>query len=145
MPADLKMRRAYKELKKMKGKKSGFTVLEILLIIAIISFLMAAVFVSVSQSRRNARINSTKSVFKGALTAIVFCNAVDSVVSVPANPETGNKQICNNIPDAFWPALSWGYTYVAGGNYTSACDFQIDTNGDSANIRCKCGGGQSCQ
>lgn len=127
------------------SNRAGFTLIELLIIVSIIALLATAILVSVNQSRKNARINAVKTSLKTTLPVVVSCNDSGGKINLPQDSETGNKQICDLISGAFWPKLNYGYTYVSGGNYTVNCNFQIDTNGDTAqNLTCSCAK-QSCQ
>ncbi|MDO9231360.1 MAG: prepilin-type N-terminal cleavage/methylation domain-containing protein [bacterium] len=126
--------------------KKAFTLIELLIIIAIIGILASAILIGISQSRKNARINGAKTSMKSVLTAIIACKDGSGAV---ANPIAGND-ICNpvsaGLANAKWPVLLYGYTYVAGGIYNStSCSFEISTNNDTAsNLSCGCIS-QSCK
>lgn len=123
----------------MKNKK-GFTLLEILIVVAIIAILSSIIFVFMSQSKKNARLNNAKTLLRTTLPAVVACNDSNGTVNVPSGSGTGNTKICQSggMATAYWPKLNNGYLYVAGGNYSYSCNFQISTNGDSANLTCNC-------
>ena len=119
--------------------KDGFTLIELLIVVAIIGILAAVVLISGAYSIRSARVNNTKTTLKNAILAVVSCNDSNSPVNVPNGVENGAKIICNNFSGAFWPKLQGNHSYVAGGNFTANCNFEIDTDGDSAsNLRCTC-------
>jgi prepilin-type N-terminal cleavage/methylation domain-containing protein len=120
-------------------RREGFTLIEVLIVVAIISILATIVLVSTMQSKRNARLNNAKTTLKNVILVVYSCNDAGSPVVAPSGTETGTKMICANSTKSFWPTLQGGYTYVAGGNYTINCNFQVSTNGDSAaNLQCLC-------
>lgn len=124
----------------MVKKFKGFTFIEIMVVIVIILIVAAIVLVSVNQSRKNARINGTKTSLKTTLPIIMSCKDSNGAVSAPSGSETGTNAICNNIPNANWPKLTDRYEYVSGGSYDSNnCNYQVSTNGDTAvPITCDC-------
>lgn len=123
-------------------KEKGFTIIEILVIVAILSILITVILTFMGQARKNARINSAKTTLKSVVTTIVSCKdpSGSGMVNAPLPIEDGTKQICNNIPNAFWPELPGGYTYEAvGANYSINCQFEVNTNGDTPNnLKCNC-------
>lgn len=125
----------------MKNKK-GFTLLEILVVVAIIIILSSVILVFISQSKKNARLNNAKTALKGAILMVIACNDANSTRGIPSGTETGTRDICTATPNSHWPALQGGYTYVVGGNFGPNCNFQINTKGDSTNpggiITCYC-------
>lgn len=128
-------------------KRRGFTLIEILVVIAIIAILVTAVMVSIGESRKKARINSTITSVRSALPIIISCNDIIPTghINFPAGSETGATLICQETAGSFWPKLVVGYEYAAGGDYTGDCRFEISTNGDrAANIVCDCVK-QACQ
>ncbi|MFA4817979.1 MAG: prepilin-type N-terminal cleavage/methylation domain-containing protein [Parcubacteria group bacterium] len=135
-----------KNKKACSPKRRGFTIIEILIVVAIIAILAAAVMVSIGESRKKARINSAKTSLKTALTIIISCNDSSGAVNPPNASESGANKICPGINGAFWPKLGNGYQYITSpaGNYTSNCKFKVDTNGDSADLNCDCVK-QNCQ
>lgn len=127
----------------MLSKKHGFTLIEILLIVAIIAILATIVLVSVNQSRKNARINNAKTSLRTVLPIVVSC--LDSGKQVN-NPSAGNLICQSGLPGSFWPNLSWSYQYGAF-NLTNSnnCSFQVSTNEDTTNpLTCSCAT-QICQ
>ncbi|MEK7598202.1 MAG: prepilin-type N-terminal cleavage/methylation domain-containing protein [Patescibacteria group bacterium] len=127
------------------GKKPGFTLIEILIVVAIIAILVSAILVSINNSRKKARINSAKTSVRSALPIIVSCKDSGGIVSFPANPMGGNR-ICNTGYDSsFWPPLVSNYQYGGGVYDSKDCNFQILTNGESnPDIACDCNS-QMCQ
>jgi len=113
----------------------GFTLLELMIVVAIIIIVAVVVLVSINSGRKSARLNSTKTTLRSVLTTLVSCGISGGAVSAP----NSGTQICNKIPNAEWPSLPGGYVYVAGGDYSYMCNFQVSTGGDSAsNLICDC-------
>ena len=124
---------------KKTGQKRGFTLIEILLVITIIVILISIIIVSLNGSRKTARANNTRTALKSVLPVVISCNDSQSLINIPAGSENGTKLVCVSFPNAFWPKLPDNYSYVAGGNYTANCLFQVFTDGDTAsNILCNC-------
>lgn len=124
-------------------KNRGFTLIELLIIIAIISLLMVAIFVSVNQSRKNARINGAKTSMKSVLPAIIACKDGGGTVS---NPGSGGGNICQTavgFDNSKWPELAYGYAYGSGIYDSVNCNFTVNTNQDETKlgfkyITCNC-------
>jgi len=121
------------------NKKRGFTLIEILIVVAIIAILAGAILVSINNSRKKAQLNSVKSSVRSALPAIVSCKDSGGNVSFPNNPQGGNP-ICNigsNL--VFWPSLTPSYHYGGGLYNVEDCNFQILANeGSDPDITCDC-------
>ncbi len=127
-------------------ERRGFTLIEILVIVAIIAILVTAIMVSIGESRKKARISSVLTSAKSALPIIVSCNDLSPTghINFPSGTETGTMLICQEIAGSFWPKLLSGYTYADSGDYTENCNFEITTVDRAANIKCSCEK-QSCQ
>lgn len=126
----------------LKGRK-GFTMIEILMITAIVVILTVVSLITFNNSKRKARINTTKSVLKTTLPVIISCKDSGGTVNIPlGNESDGNKLICSSgFPNSYWPKLTDGYSYgstMVSFN-TVNCNFDVFTNGDSdSNIVCNC-------
>ncbi|HAT74123.1 MAG: Prepilin peptidase dependent protein D [Candidatus Moranbacteria bacterium GW2011_GWF2_36_839] len=124
--------------------KKAFTLIELLIVIAIIGILMSAILISINQTRKNARINSVKTSIGSVLTAIVACKDGSGAV---ANPIAGND-ICNpvsaGLANAKWPALPVGYSYDSGLYNSVSCNFQIANSDTASPLVCSCSS-QSCK
>lgn len=125
------------------SNKKAFTLIELLIIIAIIGILMSAILISISQTRKNARISSVKTSISSVLTAIVACKDGSGVI---ANP-VANNNICNpvsaGLANAKWPTLPSGYNYASGIYDSTDCNFTI-SNSDTTDLICSCVS-QSCK
>lgn len=122
-------------------KNKGFTLIEILVVVAIIALLATAIMVSIGESKRKARINSAKTSLQSALPAVISCNDSKGIINRPSGSETGDTEICqgNITPGSKWPKLPIGYDYISSENYSADCNFKVSvTNGDRSDLICDC-------
>lgn len=120
------------------GKTRAFTLVEILVIVAIIGILSVVVLAFLDKSRLNARKNSVATTVRSTLPIIISCKDSGGTV---ANPAAGNQICDNNYPDSFWPSLPGDYQYQTGGGniYNSnICLFNVTSAADAATIQCDC-------
>lgn len=104
----------------MKTKKysKGFTLVELLVVIAIIGILAAVVLVSLSSQRDKARRASAVQTVKSVMTIAVSCLTEGGNVLAPTSASTGAGNICSAIgfANSVWPDLETtahtGCTYV---------------------------------
>lgn len=124
----------------MRSRK-GFTLIEILVIVAIIAILATAIMTFLGESKRKARINSAKTSLQSALPAVILCNDSNGEINRPSGSETGNTEICkwNITPGSKWPKLPIGYDYISSENYSANCYFKVSvTSGDRSDLICDC-------
>lgn len=130
----------------MKKTKKGFTLVELLLVIAIIGILAAVLFVSLGKQRERARMTTFKENMRGLVTAATACrDAGGTVLAVqgaavcnPTNdigniPNIGDCDGDGNIPAATFTvsdasADDWAYSAVCTKS-TGTCDAACDVNG----------------
>lgn len=125
-------------MKKQKfptSNKQGFTLIEILLVIAIIAILASAILVGISGQRERARTSKVLMELSATLQPMMMCwSDSNSVDTTPNN----NENICNGIPSyGTWPNLSssgWSYNSQNINNITHIFTFTATNGSDS--IRC---------
>lgn len=101
--------------------KRGFTILELLVVVAIIGIFTSVVIVSLMGPRDQARRASALTSVSSAMTEIILCGDDGEEASEPVAGEV----ICGGAGyTATWPELSGGYSYgtpsgtLAGGDYS---------------------------
>lgn len=98
------------------ANRRGFTIMEILIVVAIIMILVTILLVSMSGSRKKAMDNSAFTSFKSAAAPVYMC--LTSSLDLNPSPSAGNN-ICNDTAatDAVWPDFSkygWSNDLTSG-------------------------------
>ncbi|MDD5464247.1 MAG: type II secretion system protein [Candidatus Moranbacteria bacterium] len=101
--------------------KKAFTLIELLIVIAIIGILAGAILVSMSTAQDKARLGGGKTTMKSALTYVILCISA----SKPLLGYSSGGNICSeaSVTDAKWPAEPNGCSsFAAAGNlFTGTC------------------------
>ena len=83
---------------KLINNKRGFTLVELLLVMAIIGILAGVIFMAISPARKRARVTNFKEQVNSVNTAATLC--VDSGGTITeAEPGNTTQSICNNDSD----------------------------------------------
>ena len=131
--------------------KSGFTLVELLLAMAVISILAGAILVSLSSQRRKAHESKLLAEFSGAIQPMLMCRTDGGTINSP-NGGAGGGDICGSTANlnaataaqyGDWPSTSG----TGFGNYVSA-DGDFDDGGwhfyvDDGTGRVCCNSGSS--
>jgi len=88
---------------KTQNKEKGFTLVELLLVIAIIGILATVLFVSLGKQRKRARMTTFKENMRGLVTAATACHDAGGEITMnddaAANADgvamDGTKEVCN--------------------------------------------------
>lgn len=120
-------------MKKIFSEKKGFTLLELLIVMAVIVILVAVIIAGISSSRDKSRKASAQQTMKSVLPFAADCYMRGK--SIPATPAAGNR-ICDdtNITfPAFDAKTGWAYT-----SSTSNFEYKAwNTNNHAQTITCK--------
>ncbi len=124
--------------------KKGFTLVEILLVIAIIGILASTIFVSLNGQRNRAKLGSAMETGRSIMPYVVECYLTDKTLTAWTNTATGAGTICAGSV-AEWPSLD-----KTGCVYEDLDDtnkrWRINCNSGESYISCFAkDGGNCCQ
>jgi prepilin-type N-terminal cleavage/methylation domain-containing protein len=107
-------------------KKRGFTLVEMLLAIAILVVLSGAILVSISSQREKARVTRMLSEVSAVVPAIYMCVADGGSVQIPSS--SGGNEVCQIdgvLESGYgeWPAVIDGFSQY---NASDSDDFNDD-------------------
>ncbi|MEA2007127.1 MAG: type II secretion system protein [Patescibacteria group bacterium] len=88
------------------SSKEGFTLMELLLTMAIIAILAGAILISLSSQRQKANQAKLLSEFSGVLQPMLMCRSDGESINAP-NGSAGGGNICQGEPNyGTWPSVS---------------------------------------
>ena len=99
-----------------KKNKKGFTLIELMVVISIVSLLSSIVLAAFSSSRDKAKIAAALQVAGGIMPAVESCSLENGGgIASPTDNSSGGGSICTTGSNpSTWPPLgSSGYTYNA--------------------------------
>lgn len=105
----------------MYKKQKAFTLIELLIVIAIIGILASIVLVSLSGARTKSKDASALSTMNGLYNQVSSCALANGTLNLPTDAFTGGGNICSVATEtATWPDLSaTGYRYTLSSNYNN--------------------------
>lgn len=130
------------KLNKMK-KEEGFTLVELLLVLAIISILSGTILVSVTSHKAKAHQSRMLAQLAGAIQNMVLCRSDQGAITEP-NTSTGGGNICSlGVNYGTWPVVGTN----GFGAYVSDAAFEdggwfVHTDDGIARICCNSGSNQ---
>lgn len=104
------------------SKRRAFTLIELLIVIAVIGILAGVVLVSTNSGRTKANDNKVFSMANSILKGVQVCSIFGIKIKTPSDPIFGGGTICfdGSNPEATWPDLTgtgWKYyDYVSTGS-----------------------------
>jgi len=91
-----------------EASRRGFTLMELLLAMAIIAILSGAILVSISSQRQRAYQSKMLAELSGVIQPMLMCRTDGNTVTVPS----GGAAICSSLPAyGTWPTPAQGFTY----------------------------------
>lgn len=128
----------------MLKNKQGFTLVELLLTLAIISIVSGTILVSVSSHRTRAQESRMQAQLAGAIQNMVLCRSDEGSINEP-NGGAGGGNICSLSANyGTWPTTGGSTGF---GNFASDTDFEdgvwfVYTDDGTARICCNSGSNQ---
>jgi len=111
-----------------RRNKKGFTLIEILIVIAIIGALAAIVLVKLSDARKKAKISAVKKIMKSLNVALTDCAASGKITGSFGGSEYLDSGTAHLCPGVLFPTIP-----VCGANlkYGIYSDFAVYPNHDA--------------
>jgi len=116
----------------LRKNKSGFTLVEILLVIAVIGILSSVIMVGIGGVRKKARTSAALKTAESATAELAHCYLNDKPITPWTNNINGGGIICSGAGE--WPSLTHRchYDIFNAANY----EFSIKCNDDQHTITC---------
>ncbi len=100
---------------RLKKSNSGFTLIELMTVIAIIGILASAITISLGVQKKRATVNKVLTELSGVMENIYLCKSDDGTVNAPDTSTNGGNDICDISGNyGKWPKIDDDkFTYVS--------------------------------
>jgi prepilin-type N-terminal cleavage/methylation domain-containing protein len=140
---NIKNNKVYR-MKIRKNTGGGFTLVEILLVIAMIGILAATIFVSLNGQRKRAKLASAMESIRSVMPVAVECYLMNKGLGTWNDATTGGGAICAGNA-ATWPTLgATGCVYNNLDNVNKRWNVMCDSTGTPTYISCFAKDGANC-
>ncbi len=133
------------KFKQLDNQKThpGFTLIELILVMAIVGVLAAAVIVGIGSQRERAQETKVLAELSGTIQSIALCRSDGGEISEPAT--AGGNLICSidgsfNNNYGMWPKMPDGFSYTSSIINSNAYVFSAGKGAGEAGICCISGG-----
>ena len=116
----------------LKSKKQGFTIIELLVAIAIIGILSSVILVSLSDARKKARLGRVQSQMSGLHPHLVIC--VNDETNLTSGTPTGGSTVMCSGSTGIFPSLPTNWAY--GANVTAYASASYRATGEGKTVVC---------
>jgi prepilin-type N-terminal cleavage/methylation domain-containing protein len=113
---------------KLSKNKKGFTLVELLLVMAIIGILAGIIFISIGSARKRARVTTFKQQMKNIAVAATQCTDVGGAIQLTSGEDLCDKSTgIGQVPEIKQCDGTSGFVAMtAGDGGLSGDDFEID-------------------
>ncbi len=118
--------------KNMFIKKNAFTLIEILLVMAVIGILSSVILVGMGAFRKKARVSAALKTAESATAELAYCYLNNNTIVWWANETNGGGTICSGAGE--WPSLTAHCQYF--GHNEAQHEFSIKCNDNQHTITC---------